>query len=120
MAEYVQVNLTSQSPYLGITFWQADFGDPINYLERFHSENTRGNYQIDEIDQLIDRSREQSNDPSARWQTLIAIEKMALDTYTLHAPIYQTFQPILEKPTVEDINRPGQSFTNYRWAKISE
>ncbi|MEC1386222.1 ABC transporter substrate-binding protein [Aerococcus viridans] len=103
---------------LGVTFWQADFGDPINYLERFDSTITRGNYQYDQLDELVAQSRAQALDPSGRWETLIALEKAGLDDYTVQIPVYQSYQAILENPQVSDINRPGQSYINYRWADI--
>lgn len=113
--------LSEGSYELGATFWQADFGDPINYLERFHTDITRGNYSFEDVDDLIDQSREQSNDPMARWETLIEVEQLALDEYALQIPVYQSYQAILQKSDVTDINRPGQSFTNYRWAnKVTE
>ncbi|WP_158607399.1 peptide ABC transporter substrate-binding protein [Aerococcus agrisoli] len=141
-AEYVQSQLTENLPGLevtintmpssarfaalkegnydlGITFWQADFGDPINYLERFDSEITRGNYQFEDIDTLVALSREQANDPQARWATLIEIERLGLDEYAVQIPVYQSYQAILQKPEITDINRPGQSYVNYRWAKVS-
>jgi oligopeptide transport system substrate-binding protein len=105
---------------LGITFWQADFGDPINYLERFDSEITRGNYKFDDIDALVDQSREQANDPQARWGTLIEIERLALDEYAVQIPVYQSYQAILQNPNVQDVSRPGQSYVNYRWANVAE
>lgn len=103
---------------LGVTFWQADFGDPINYLERFDSTITRGNYQYDELDELVAQSRAQALDPSGRWETLITLEKAGLDDYAVQVPVYQSYQAILENPQVSDINRPGQSYINYRWADI--
>lgn len=141
-AEYVQSQLTENLPGLsvtintmpssarfaalsegnydlGVTFWQADFGDPINYLERFHSDITRGNYQIDELDQLVDDSRSQALDPSLRWETLVELEQTALNDYAVQVPVYQSYQAILQDPTVQNINRPGQSYVNYRWAEIS-
>lgn len=101
---------------LGATFWQADFGDPINYLGRFDSSITRGNYQYDELDELVAKSLAQALDPSGRWETLINLEKADLDDYAVQIPVYQSYQAILENPQVSDINRPGQSYINYRWA----
>ncbi|MFV8813763.1 peptide ABC transporter substrate-binding protein, partial [Aerococcus urinaeequi] len=103
---------------LGVTFWQADFGDPINYLERFDSTITRGNYQYEQLDELVAQSRAQALDPSGRWETLIALEKAGLDDYAVQIPVYQSYQAILENPQVSNINRPGQSYINYRWADI--
>lgn len=103
---------------LGVTFWQADFGDPINYLERFDSTITRGNYQYEQLDELVAQSRAQALDPTGRWETLIALEKAGLDDYAVQIPVYQSYQAILENPQVSDINRPGQSYINYRWAHI--
>lgn len=54
-------------------------------------------------------------DPSGRWETLIALEKADLDDYAVQIPVYQSYQAILENPQVSDINRPGQSYINYRW-----
>ncbi|MEY8370595.1 peptide ABC transporter substrate-binding protein [Aerococcaceae bacterium 50-4] len=105
---------------LGITFWQADFGDPINYLERFDSSITRGKYQYDELDELVTQSREQALNPSRRWETLIQLEEKGLDDYAVQIPVYQSYQAILENPQVSSINRPGQSYINYRWTDIQE
>lgn len=105
---------------LGITFWQTDFGDPINYLERFDSDITRGNYQYDELDDLVAQSRAQALNPNARWETLIELEKAGLDDYAVQIPVYQSYQAILEKTNVSDINRPGQSYINYRWADVED
>lgn len=103
---------------LGVTFWQADFGDPINYLERFDSSITRGNYQYDDLDALVAQSRAQALEPKTRWQTLIQLEQLGLDEYAVQIPVYQSYQAILQNPKVTDINRPGQSYINFRWADI--
>ncbi|OFU51516.1 hypothetical protein [Aerococcus sp. HMSC10H05] len=103
---------------LGVTFWQADFGDPINYLERFDSSITRGNYHYDDLDALVNQSRTQALEPENRWQTLIQLEQVGLDEYAVQIPVYQSYQAILQNPKVTDINRPGQSYINFRWADI--
>lgn len=103
---------------LGVTFWQADFGDPINYLERFDSSITRGNYHYDDLDALVNQSRTQALEPENRWQTLIQLEQVGLDEYAVQIPVYQSYQAILQSPKVTDINRPGQSYINFRWADI--
>lgn len=64
------------------------------------------------------QSRTQALDPSGRWETLIALEKAGLDDYAVQIPVYQSYQAILENPKISDINRPGQSYINYRWSDI--
>lgn len=61
------------------------------------------------------QSHAQALDTNGRWETLIMLEKAALDDYAVQIPVYQA---ILENPHVSDINRPGQSYINYRWADI--
>ncbi|MGH2062959.1 hypothetical protein ACRCJW_00300 [Aerococcus urinaeequi] len=63
-------------------------------------------------------SRAQARDASGRWEKLITLEKASLDDYDVQIPVYQSYQVILENPQVSDINRPGQSYINYRWADI--
>ncbi|MGK9325958.1 hypothetical protein [Aerococcus urinaeequi] len=64
------------------------------------------------------QSRAQARDASGRWETLINIEKAGLDDYAVQIPVYHSYQAILENSQVSDINRPGQSYINYRWADI--
>ncbi|GMR69897.1 hypothetical protein NUITMVRA1_05730 [Aerococcus viridans] len=64
------------------------------------------------------QSHAQALDTNGRWETLIMLEKAGLDDYAVQIPVYQSYQSILENPHVSDINRPGQSYINYRWADI--
>nr|WP_149408212.1 hypothetical protein [Carnobacterium sp. PL26RED25] len=70
------------------------------------------------MDELVAQSRAQARDASARWETPINLEKAGLDDHAVQIPVYQSYQAILENPQVSDINRPGQSYINYRWADI--
>ena len=37
--------------------WIADFADPVNYVERFHTDINRGNYSFADVDELIDSAK---------------------------------------------------------------
>ena len=45
-----QDSLRNGSYQLGTANWIADFADPINYVERFHSDINRGNYSFEDVD----------------------------------------------------------------------
>lgn len=50
--------------------WIADFADPVNYVERFHTDINRGNYSFMDVDELIDSAKAAYNDEEARWDYL--------------------------------------------------
>lgn len=103
---------------LATTYWLADFADPINFLERFGSDINRGNYSFDDVDKLIEESGKEYADAEARWQTMLAIEETALGEHYVDAPIYQTADAFLEKPSIKGLHRPTFGSTSYKSVSI--
>lgn len=111
-------NVKKGNYQLATTYWLADFADPINFIERFDTTINRGNYSFEDIDQLIEKSNQQFNDLSARWDTMIQTEKVALGEHFVDVPIYQTAEPYLEKSYVKDIYRPVFGSKNFKYAYL--
>ncbi|SEK19889.1 oligopeptide transport system substrate-binding protein [Carnobacterium iners] len=105
---------------MATTYWSADLADPINFVERFGTEINRGNYSFEDVDQLIEKSNQQYNDLSARWESMIQAEKVALGEHYVDIPIYQTAEPYLEQPYVKDIYLPVFGSTSYKYAYIDK
>ena len=105
---------------MATTYWLADFADPINFIERFDTEINRGNYSFADVDQLIEESNQQFNDLSARWETMIQAEKIALGEHYVDVPIYQTAEPYLEKSYVKDIYRPVFGSRSFKYTYIEK
>ncbi|WP_034552138.1 peptide ABC transporter substrate-binding protein [Carnobacterium funditum] len=111
-------NVKKGNYQMATTYWLADFADPINFIERFDTAINRGNYSFEDVDQLIEESNQQFNDLSARWETMIQAEKIALGEHYVDIPIYQTAEPYLEKPYVKDIYRPVFGSKSYKYTYI--
>ena len=111
-------NVKKGNYQLATTYWLADFGDPINFLERFGSDINRGNYSFDDVDKLIEKSGKEYADAEARWQTMLAIEETALGEHYVDAPIYQTADASLAKPSVKGLHRPTFGSTSYKFVSI--
>ncbi len=113
-------NVKKGNYQMATTYWLADFADPINFIERFGTEINRGNYSFEDVDQLIEKSNQQFNDLSGRWETMIQAEKVALGEHYVDIPIYQLAEPYLEKPYVKDIaaHLVGAEYS-YKWAYVA-
>lgn len=72
--------------------WTPDYADPINFLEFYDSTgglNTSG-YVSESYDAGLQEARTTlANDPDARWDELLALEKQLVEEDTAVLPIYQ-------------------------------
>lgn len=105
---------------IGSTNWYADFADPVNYIERFHTDINRGNYSFPDVDELIDAGKASYDDELARWNYFVEAEQLALGTYYVHVPTYQPANAYLLKERVKDLVVPVFGPDNYRFAYIEE
>ncbi|GEQ32903.1 oligopeptide ABC transporter substrate-binding protein [Marinilactibacillus psychrotolerans] len=100
--------------------WSADYADPINFLELFHTDNgnNKSGYSNEEYDALIESARSNVDDLEARWQDMLKAEEILMDTAGI-APVYQRAYAVLEKPYVKDIavHLTGADYS-YKWAHI--
>lgn len=72
--------------------WTPDYADPINFLEFYDSKgglNTSG-YVSESYDQgLQDARTTLANEPDARWDLLLDLEKQLIEEDTAVLPLYQ-------------------------------
>jgi oligopeptide transport system substrate-binding protein len=115
-----QDSLRNGSYELGTANWIADFADPVNYVERFHSDINRGNYSFEDVDSLIEEAKAAYDDEEARWDFLVEAEQIALGEHYVHIPTYQSAGAYLLKDNVKDLYIPVFGPDSYRYAFIDE
>lgn len=141
--EFMQAQLTSNLPGLEISLrnvpfkvrldadtkqdydiemagWGADYGDPINFLELFHSENgnNKSSYSNADYDALVESAQTNVTDLEGRWEDMLEAEKILMETGGI-APIYQRAYFVLEKDYLKDYTShlTGAAYS-YKWASI--
>ena len=141
--EFMQAQLTSNLPGLEISLrnvpfkvrldadtkqdydiemagWGADYGDPINFLELFHSENgnNKSSYSNADYDALVESAQTNVTDLEGRWEDMLEAEKILMETGGI-APIYQRAYSVLEKDYLKDYTShlTGAAYS-YKWASI--
>ncbi|CZQ97928.1 Hypothetical protein Tpal_2198 [Trichococcus palustris] len=112
-------NVKAGDYQLAAAYWEADFADPINYVERFASDTNRGHYSFADVDALVAQSKMEYNDVNARWATLVKIEQAALGEHYVHIPLYQSSEAYLQKAYVKDIYTPVSGPISYRYASVA-
>jgi oligopeptide transport system substrate-binding protein len=115
-----QDSLRNGSFQLGTANWIADFADPVNYVERFHSDINRGNYAFDDVDTLIETAKAAYDDEEARWDLLVEAEQVAIGEHYVQLPTYQSAGAYLLKGHVKDLYIPVFGPDSYRYASIVE
>ena len=115
-----QDSLRNGTYQLGTSNWIADFADPINYVERFHSEINRGNYSFEDVDVLIEKAKAAYNDAEARWNFLVEAEQVAIGKHYVHIPTYQSAGAYLLKDSVKDLYIPVFGPDSYRYVSIED
>lgn len=115
-----QDSLRNGNYQLGTSNWIADFADPINYVERFHSEINRGNYSFEDVDILIEKAKAAYNDAEARWNFLVEAEQVAIGEHYVHIPTYQSAGAYLLKDSVKYLYIPVFGPDSYRYVSIEE
>lgn len=107
---------------LQLAGWGADYADPINFLELFHTANGNNNtgYTNAEYDALIEGARAETEDLAARWDSLLEAEKVLMEDAGI-APVYQRANAVLEKDYVKNIGEHlvGADYS-YKWAHVEK
>lgn len=98
--------------------WCADYPDPLNFLENFHSssENNISAYLNPAYDATLDRARKEP-DRQRRRSLLCAAEK-ALQRDVPFVPMYQYTRSILIRPEVKGHLPQYQDHHLLRWISI--
>lgn len=115
-----QDSLRNGSYELGTANWIADFADPVNYVERFHSDINRGNYSFEDVDTLIEEAKAAYDDEETRWDLLVEAEQIALGEHYVHIPTYQSAGAYLLKDRVKDLYIPVFGPDSYRYVSIED
>ena len=141
--EFMQAQLTSNLPGLEISLrnvpfkvrldadtkqdydiemagWGADYGDPINFLELFHSENgnNKSSYANADYDALVESAQTNVTDLEGRWEDMLEAEKILMETGGI-APIYQRAYSVLEKDYLKNYtSHLTGAEHSYKWATI--
>lgn len=85
--------------------WIGDYADPINFLELFKKDSSynRGKWLNDDYNQLIEQaSNENTNDPEARWENMVAAEKILNDDLGV-IPLFQSAEAHLRSPKIKSL-----------------
>ena len=104
---------------VGMTRWGPDYADPLTYLfDLLYTGNTWNFSAYDDADYnaLIDSAMpggDLATDLDARWDALIAAEKLALDAAVV-VPMWQTGGAMIIKPNVSGIEYHQVGMTDYR------
>lgn len=100
------------------TAWCADYPDPLNFLEVFHSssENNYPGYKNPAFDAMLDRARQEA-DPWRRRVILCAAEKGLLAD-TPFVPMYHYTRSILLRPEVKGHLPQYQDHHLLKWISI--
>ena len=111
---------TKQDYDLEMAGWGADYGDPINFLELFHSENgnNKSSYSNADYDALVESAQTNVTDLEGRWEDMLEAETILMETGGI-APIYQRAYSVLEKDYLKDFSShlTGAEYS-YKWASI--
>ncbi|MEK6189743.1 MAG: ABC transporter substrate-binding protein [Carnobacterium alterfunditum] len=111
---------TNQDYDIEMAGWGADYADPINFLELFHSENgnNKSSYANPEYDALVESAQTNVSDLEGRWEDMLEAEKILMETGGI-APIYQREYSVLEKDYLKDLTShlTGAEYS-YKWASI--
>ena len=101
---------------IACTRWGPDYGDPTTYLNLLLSDNSNnyGKYLNTAYDEAMDKVQNE-NDESARWQNMLAAEKVAMEDLA-YIPVFEKGTAALMGTNVKNlVHRPvGVPYTfNY-------
>lgn len=87
-----------------VTGWNADYPDPVTFLDIFttHNPQNNGKYSNSEYDALITKSKTtDANNEDARWNDLVQAAKL-LEEDSGAVPLYQYYQANLTRTNVKN------------------
>jgi len=100
---------------LAVSAWNADFPDPITFLDLFVTDgsNNNGHWSNAEYDAQITASKTtNANNPTARWQNLLKAQDI-MNTESGVIPLYQSGVAYLTNANVKGLDYgPSGSYNN--------
>ncbi|KRM23986.1 peptide ABC transporter substrate-binding protein [Latilactobacillus graminis] len=98
-----------------VSAWNADFPDPITFLDLFVTggDNNNGHWSNAEYDAQIKASKvDNANDPNARWQNLVKAQDI-MNTESGVIPLYQSGVAYLTNPSLKGLDYgPSGNYNN--------
>lgn len=104
--------------------WTPDYADPIDFLNFYDSQsglNTSG-YDNPDYDKGLEEARTTlANDPDARWQKLLEMEKLLVEEDAAVLPLYQGAVAYLKSDRLEGLQVfPFGRTVSYRTTFVTE
>lgn len=102
-----------------VSSWQADFSDPISFLDMFTSNNSYnfGKWKNADYDKLITASKTtDAIDPAKRWDDLVAASKLLNEDQGV-VPLVQINTPQMIRPDVKGLIQNTAGITN-NWKNV--
>lgn len=104
--------------------WTPDYADPINFLEFYDSKgglNTSGYVNATYDQGLVEARTTLANDPTARWQELLKLEKQLIAQDTAVLPLYQGAVAYLQADRLQGLQiYPFGRTISYRLASVTQ
>jgi len=101
--------------------WNADFNDPINYLEMFRDQNTGNNdtgWENERYKELLKQSAAE-NDSEKRNQILAEAEAIFMEDMPL-IPLFTDVDIWVQNDKVKGVQVDGLGFIDLKWAEITQ
>ncbi len=106
---------------LAFSSWEADFNDPINFLEVFRKKETvtnNTNWESKEYWQNLDKSYK-TTDPKQRLEYLSASERILINDAPI-IPIAQYAMSYIKNPKVKNVVLSDTGSIDFKWAFIDK
>ncbi|WP_312114509.1 peptide ABC transporter substrate-binding protein [Brevibacillus reuszeri] len=106
---------------LGRLGWNADFNDPINYLEMFRDANTGNNdtgWEDPRYQELLKQSALEGN-PEKRKELFAQAEQIFMDAMPV-IPLFTDVDVWVQSDKVKDVQVDGLGFIDLKWASRTE
>ncbi|WP_281869287.1 peptide ABC transporter substrate-binding protein [Brevibacillus parabrevis] len=106
---------------IGRLGWNADFNDPINYLEMFRDAKTGNNdtgWEDERYKELLKQSALES-DPEKRKQLFAEAEQIFMDAMPV-IPLFTDVDVWVQSDKVRGVQVDGLGFIDLKWAEMVE
>jgi oligopeptide transport system substrate-binding protein len=104
---------------IGRIGWNADFNDPINYMEMFREKDTGNNdtgWENAKYKELLQQSAI-AKDPAARTELFAQAEQIFMDEMPL-IPLFTDVDVWVQSDKVKGVQVDGLGFIDLKWAEM--
>ncbi len=113
--------VAKQDFQMAIGAWNADFADPINFLEVFKYKNSGSNnthWENSRFAELLDQSY-LTTDRSQRLDILRQSEQILMDEMPI-IPVFYYSMLYVHKPALQDVVVTSMGQIDFKWASLNE